>query len=144
MRVSATKSAGSGSVPASTMLRSVTKRDRTRILPAVMDSPPAAAARHAPRWLTAALLSALALTVANAFKPIVIDDPVYVAYARQIAAHPTDPYGFEFYWYDAPEPAMRIGTVPAVLPYWLAGAMAFAGDAPFVWKLCLLPFALAL
>ena len=73
-----------------------------------------------------------------------IDDPVYVAYARQIQAHPSDPYGFDLYWYDAPEPAMRIGTVPAVLPYWLAGAMTIAGDSPFAWKLCLLPFALAL
>ena len=82
-------------------------------LPAVTDSPPAAAARRAPRWLAAALLCALVLTVANASKPIVIDDPVYVAYARQIQAHPSDPYGFELYWYDAPEPAMRIGTVPA-------------------------------
>ena len=84
------------------------------------------------------------LTAANASKPLVIDDPVYVAFARQIQAQPGDPYGFELYWYDAPEPAMRFGTVPAVLPYWLAGAMTLLGDSPLAWKLSLLPFALAL
>jgi len=92
----------------------------------------------------AALLCAIVLTAANASKPLVIDDPVYVAYARQIEQHPGDPYGFELYWYDAPEPAMGIGTVPAVLPYWLAGAMRLLGDSPIAWKLSLLPFALAL
>jgi hypothetical protein len=92
----------------------------------------------------AALLGALVLTAANASKPLVIDDPVYVAYARQIEQHPGDPYGFELYWYDAPEPAMQIGTVPAVLPYWLAGAMRLLGDSPIAWKLSLVPFALAL
>ncbi len=94
-------------------------------------------------WCTA-LLAALALTVANAAKPLVIDDPVYVAVARQIAAHPSDPYGFELFWYDAPEPAMRVGTLAPVLPYWLAGAMTLFGDRPFAWKLSLLPFAFAL
>ena len=92
----------------------------------------------------AALLAALALTLANAAKPIVIDDPVYVSVARQIEAHPSDPYGFELFWYDAPEPAMRVGTLAPVLPYWLAGAMALFGDEPVAWKLSLLPFALAL
>jgi hypothetical protein len=32
---------------------------------------------------------------------------VYVAFAQQARAHPGDPYGFEFYWYDAPEPRWR-------------------------------------
>jgi len=95
------------------------------------------------RLWSAALLAALALTLANAAKPLVIDDPVYVAVARQIAAHPGDPYGFELFWYDAPEPAMRIGTLAPVLPYWLAGAITLFGDDPTAWKLSLLPFALA-
>jgi hypothetical protein len=49
------------------------------------------------RW-GAALLAALALTVANSLKPLVIDDPVYVEFARQALAHPGDPYGFEVNW----------------------------------------------
>jgi hypothetical protein len=92
----------------------------------------------------AALLAALALTAANAVKPLVIDDPVYVEFARQALAHPGDPYGFEVYWYHTPEPAIGFGWVPPVLSYWMAGAIAVFGERPFAWKLSLLPFALAL
>ena len=92
----------------------------------------------------AALLAALALTAANAAKPLVIDDPVYVAFAQQARAHLGDPYGFDLYWGDAPEPALGIGTIPPVLPYSLAAAMALFGDRPVAWKLSLFPFALAL
>jgi 4-amino-4-deoxy-L-arabinose transferase-like glycosyltransferase len=103
---------------------------------------PAGRPERAP-W-RAAFFAALALTLANAAKPLVIDDAVYVALARQIAAHPGDPYGFDLYWYDAPEPAMRFGTLPALLPYWIAGSIALFGEHPFAWKLALFPFALAL
>jgi hypothetical protein len=97
------------------------------------------------RPLAPPLLAAIALTLANAWKPLVIDDPVYVAFARHVAAHPFDPYGFELYWWTAePEPAMRVGTLTPVLPYWLAGAMTLFGDSPVAWKLSLFPFALAL
>jgi hypothetical protein len=93
---------------------------------------------------SAALLAALALTAANAAKPLVIDDSIYVEFARQALAHPGDPYGFEVYWYRTPEPAIGFGWVPPVLSYWLAGAIALFGEHPFAWKLSLLPFALAL
>jgi hypothetical protein len=93
---------------------------------------------------SAALFAALALTAANAAKPLVIDDPVYVACARQVLAHPLDPYGFDLYWGEHPEPAIDVGTLPPVLPYWLAGSMLVFGDHPVAWKLALLPFALAL
>ncbi len=126
------------------MGRSVTKKIGGRILRNVSDALDVCDPRRLPRWGTTALLCALVLTAANAAKPLVIDDPVYVTYARQIEQHPTDPYGFELFWYDAPEPAMGVGTVPAVLPYWLAGAMTVFGAAPIAWKLSLLPFALAL
>jgi hypothetical protein len=95
------------------------------------------------RW-GAALLAALALTVANSLKPLVIDDPVYVEFARQALTHPGDPYGFEVNWYRTPEPAIRFGWVPPVLPYWTAGAIGLFGEHPVAWKLWLFPFALAL
>ncbi len=95
-----------------------------------------------PGW-SAPLLAALALTLANTAKPLVIDDAAYVAYARQILAHPADPYGFEILWFEGPEPAFHV-LAPPVLPYWLAAAMALFGDEPVHWKLALLPFALAL
>ena len=93
---------------------------------------------------SAALFAALALTAANAAKPLVIDDSVYVEFAQQARAHPGDPYGFEVYWYRTPERAIGFGWVPPVLSYWLAGAIALFGEHPFAWKLSLLPFALAL
>jgi hypothetical protein len=92
----------------------------------------------------AAWIAAAVLTAANAIKPIVVDDPIFVTYAQQAAHHPTDPYGFEFFWNERPGPAIRFGWVPPVLPYWLAAAMTLFGDQPFAWKLALFPFALAL
>jgi hypothetical protein len=94
------------------------------------------------RWLHVAL-AALALVALDAAKPLVVDDAAYVYYARQILAHPGDPYGFEIHWNDDPEPAFEV-LAPPVLPYWLAGSMALLGDEPPRWKLALLPFALAL
>ena len=43
----------------------------------------------APNRRTVALALALAalMTLLNAFKPPVIDDPVYLSYAREFAAH---------------------------------------------------------
>lgn len=83
------------------------------------------------------------MTVLNAVKPAVIDDVVYWQYAKQIAAAPTDPYGFEISVYDRPVPANEI-VAPPVLLYWLAGAIELFGDRPWAWKLALAPFAFAL
>jgi hypothetical protein len=89
------------------------------------------------------VVAALVLTLANAGKPLVVDDTAYVLFARQIAAHPGDPYGFSIHWYQVPEPAFGV-LAPPLVPYWLAGALALLGDEPLRWKLALLPFALAL
>ncbi len=88
------------------------------------------------------VLAALALVAADAPKPLVVDDVAYVAFARQIAAHPSDPYGFEIFWGQAPQPAFEV-LAPPLLPYWLAGSMRILGDEPALWKLALLPFTLA-
>jgi len=91
----------------------------------------------------AVLLTAVGIAVLNAPKPLVIDDPCYVSFARHIAAAPLDPYGFDVFWHDAPEPANHV-LAPPVLVYWLAGATAVFGDSPLLWKLSLFPFALVL
>jgi hypothetical protein len=83
------------------------------------------------------------LTALNAAKPLVIDDTAYALIARQIAAHPLDPYGFDLFWYQAPIPAHLI-LAPPVLPAWLALAIALFGERPLLWKLWLFPFALVL
>lgn len=81
---------------------------------------------------------ALIVTLANAAKPVVVDDTAYLAYARQISEHPLDPYGFTFHWYTFPEPAMHI-LVPPVLPYWLALGIRLFGEHIFLLKLWLFP-----
>jgi hypothetical protein len=99
--------------------------------------------REAPdarTWPTILAAAAL-LTAANALAPFAIDEAVYREYAAQIAAHPGDPYGFEVFWYEAPEPAVRV-TVPPVFVYWWAAGIALFGDAPLLWRLWTFPFAL--
>jgi len=89
------------------------------------------------------LLPALLLCASNALKPPIVDDPAFVAIARQIASAPTDPYGFEFFWYQQPQPASEV-LAPPVLLYWLAASMGVLGGEPAAWKWGLLPFALLL
>jgi hypothetical protein len=85
-------------------------------------------------------LLAVAWTGLNAFKPPVIDDPAYLALARQISRAPLDPYGFEQFWYQEPEPANHI-LAPPVLPYWLGLGIRFFGENVVLLKLWLFPVA---
>jgi hypothetical protein len=89
------------------------------------------------------LLLAGLVTVLNALKPAVIDDTAYLLFARHLAHHPLDPYGFELFWYSQPEPAMEI-LLPPVLPSWLALGIALFGEHLFLLKLWLFPFAVLL
>ncbi|MGL4419675.1 MAG: hypothetical protein ACRCZF_03325, partial [Gemmataceae bacterium] len=84
-------------------------------------------------------LVTLALFFVQLARPVVVDDAAYLAFARQIAEHPTDPYGFELYWYDAPQPAMEI-LAPPVFLYSLAAAYKLGGGTLWVLKLALLPW----
>jgi hypothetical protein len=94
------------------------------------------------RWVVPVLLAAT-MTGLNALKPPCIDDPAYLAIARQVAAHPLDPYGFDQFWYERPQPANEI-LAPPVLPYWLALGMRIFGEEIFLLKLWLFPIALLL
>ena len=91
------------------------------------------------RWLTGPFALAAVVTLANAAKPPVVDDTAYLAFARQIAAQPLDPYGFELYWYTRPEPAMGV-LCPPVVPYWLGLGVALVGESPPLLKVWLFPF----
>ncbi len=90
-----------------------------------------------PAWVWLLGL-ALVYTLLNAGKSLHIDDPAYVAFARQISQHPLDPYGFGMMWYYQPEPANEI-LAPPVFLYWLALAMRVWGDHPLLWKVSLFP-----
>ncbi len=81
---------------------------------------------------------AVLLTLGNAAKPPVVDDTAYLLFARHLAAHPLDPYGWELNWYVRPEPAMDI-LLPPVLPYWLALGIRLFGEQPTLLKLWLFP-----
>src|SRR5207253_890174 len=60
----------------------------------------------------------------------------------QVAEHPLDPYGFEIFWNEQPQPAVEV-LAPPVLPYYWAAAICLFGERPFLWKVWLLPVALA-
>ena len=86
------------------------------------------------------LVVALAMTLWNATKPVVVDDTAYLLRAQYIAEHPADPYGGTLFWNSAPEPAMDV-LAPPLLPYWLALGMRLFGEHLFALKLWLFPFA---
>lgn len=89
------------------------------------------------------LILASALTLANAAKPVVVDDTAFLIFARHLATDPANPYSFELFWYDAPRPAMDC-VMPPVLPYWLGLGLALFGEDLFLLKLWLFPFAAVL
>jgi hypothetical protein len=86
--------------------------------------------------------AALVLTALNAIKPVHLDDPVYLSYAAEFAAHPLNPYAFHI---GSPflVPANDV-LVPPVLPYWLGLGIALFGDHPVLLKCWLFPFVMAL
>ena len=86
------------------------------------------------------LAAAVALTGLNAVKPAVVDDTAYLFFARHLAEKPLDPYGWQLFWYEAPQSAMQI-LLPPVLPYWLAVGIRLFGEHLFLLKLWLFPFA---
>jgi hypothetical protein len=97
--------------------------------------------RRAIAWAHVLFLG-IVLTVLNAVKPVHADDAVYLRYGAEFAAHPLNPYGFE---YGSPYalPANHI-LAPPLVEYWLGAGTSLIGDNPVLLKLWLLPFALLL
>jgi len=87
------------------------------------------------------LVLAAVLTALNALKPLHIDDPFIYRVAQQIVEAPFDPYGFDIFWLQWPQPVHEELT-PPVLPYWWALGLELFGERPVLWKLWLFPFAL--
>jgi hypothetical protein len=102
---------------------------------------PTGAGSFRGRWAFPFLVGAV-FTVLNAFKPLQVDDTAYEYFARQMAVKPLDPYGFEVFWYEQPEPANEI-LAPPVFCYTWAAVHHFT-DTPVIWKLALLPWSLLL
>jgi 4-amino-4-deoxy-L-arabinose transferase-like glycosyltransferase len=73
-----------------------------------------------PRWtLALAVLIALGPFLA---KPFNMDDPLFVWTARQIQAHPLNPYGFDVNWYGTIQPMWSVMQNPPLAAYYLAAA----------------------
>ena len=62
-------------------------------------------------------------------KPFNIDDPLFVWAARQIQAHPGNPYGFDVNWYGFTEPLWQATQNPPLMSYYLAVAVWLSGGS---------------
>jgi hypothetical protein len=60
-------------------------------------------------------------------KPFNMDEPLFLWAARQIQAHPLDPYGFVVNWYDRSELMWVVTKNPPLACYYLAVAAAVVG-----------------
>jgi hypothetical protein len=101
-------------------------------------------AGHPGRWAPMGHILAVAavLVLADAAKPLHIDDPAYYYNARHLAQNPTHPYAFDIFWYEYPESANAV-LAPPVLLYWWSLAIRLFGNDVVLWKLWLFPFGLA-
>jgi 4-amino-4-deoxy-L-arabinose transferase-like glycosyltransferase len=81
-------------------------------------------ARRPYLLLTLAVLATLGPFLA---KPFNIDDPLFLWAARQIHAHPANPYGFDLNWYGFESPMWEVTKNPPLACYFLAGAAAVLG-----------------
>lgn len=77
------------------------------------------------------------ITLLNACKPPVIDDPAFLSYAQHFADHPDKPYAFTYYGKQAND-----NLVPPMLPAWLACGIPLVGNDPVALKLWLFPILL--
>jgi 4-amino-4-deoxy-L-arabinose transferase-like glycosyltransferase len=91
-----------------------------------------------------ALLAALTLLLLAPFAGAAfgIDDPVFLAVARQIGAAPSDPFGFEMAWDATALEVARFNLNPPLFSYWLAPWLALAGERETWLHVAGWPFAL--
>ncbi len=80
-----------------------------------------------PAHLLAVAAVCVLLLVPFLGKPLHIDDPLFVWSARQIAAHPLDPYGFAGNWGGRQQPFYEFMQNPPGWAYYLAAAARLVG-----------------
>jgi len=76
-------------------------------------------------------------------KPFHIDEPFFLAIARQILRDPLHPFAFDYNWYGSAVPMSTINNTPPLLAYLLAAAWRLTGGGEAAMRLCFLPFDLA-
>ncbi len=69
-----------------------------------------------------------------------LDEPPFLAMARQITVAPLHPMDFEFNMFDRSVPMSELNEHPLVLPYLLAGLIYLTGEVEWVLRLLCLPF----
>lgn len=76
-------------------------------------------------------------------KPWHMDEPFFLAIARQILRDPLRPLAFEFNWYGSAVPMGAINNTPPLLAYLLAAALKLTGGDEFATRALFFPFDLA-
>jgi hypothetical protein len=76
-------------------------------------------------------------------KPWHMDEPFFLAIARQILKDPLRPLAFSFNWYGSAVPMGSINNTPPLLGYLLAGALKLTGGSEFWTRALFFPFDLA-
>jgi 4-amino-4-deoxy-L-arabinose transferase-like glycosyltransferase len=92
-------------------------------------------------WIAVAALAALPL-LPFLSAAVSIDAPVFLAVARQIVAHPADPFGFDMIWDPTSAHVAAFNHNPPLLSYYLAPWIAAFGEREAVLHVALLPFPL--
>lgn len=101
----------------------------------------AAPAAQRGEWIAVAALT-LAPLLPYLGAAVSIDAPVFLAVARQIAAHPGDPFGFDMIWDPTSPHVAAFNHNPPLLSYYLAPWIAAFGERELVLHAALLPFPL--
>jgi len=94
------------------------------------------------RGLVALAVLPLAAPVLFLNAAVSLDGPVFVGVARQIVAHPLDPFGFDMVWDPTSPRVAEFNHNPPLLSYWLAPVVAAFGDWEPALHAALLPFPL--
>ena len=73
-------------------------------------------------WIGALICAALTIAILAPFanKAFHIDDTLFLYSARQICAHPTDPFGFKVNWYGTEMPMAEVTQNPPLNCYYIA------------------------
>jgi 4-amino-4-deoxy-L-arabinose transferase-like glycosyltransferase len=111
-----------------------------------MLSPSSAAPLAAPlRWSYLSALGTVCVLLLLPFlaKPFNIDDPLFVWAAKQIVAHPLDPYGFTGNWQRHAEPFWSFMQNPPLASYYLAIAGRLFGWTEVALHMAMMLIALA-
>lgn len=90
-------------------------------------------------WL---LLLTLGITLPFVTQAFHIDDPTFIAIARQIARDPWRPYSFSINWLGSERPAFAILANPPLVPAYIALVGRLVGESEVGLHLAFVPFAL--